>query len=202
MMAVVYGLLGAAGAAWMRGEGFEPWPEGGLAPGALLTALGLGLAAGVGLHVVYRPFRGRTSVQPLERAVTEAAATIGLSNLCYLMPGAVLAEEVFFRGAMQPAFAYGSPMLGLAIASVAFGLAHFIPPKREFWMYPVLASIAGAVFGLCYWVTGGNLVAAFTAHLTVNLLNLRLMRDRVTELAHEMEASDGLPAPPDAPPDA
>ena len=132
--------------------------------------------------------------------LTEAAATVGLSNLCYLMPGAVLAEEVFFRGAMQPAFAYGYPMLGLAVASVAFGFAHFLPPRREFWMYPVMASIAGAVFGLCYWVTGGNLIAAFTAHLTVNLLNLRLMRDQVAELAREMQAPHGLSGPP-APPE-
>ncbi|MHC5018671.1 MAG: lysostaphin resistance A-like protein [Planctomycetota bacterium] len=193
-MAVVYGLLGAAGALWMRGEGFDPWPEGGLAPGALLTAVGIGLAAGVVLHVAYRPFRGRASVQPLERAVTEAAATIGYGNLMALMPGAVLAEEVFFRGAMQPAFAYGFPLLGLAVASVAFGFAHFIPPRREFWMYPVLASVAGAIFGACWLVTGGHLLSAFAAHLTVNVLNLRLMRDTIAAAAADIELERDEPS--------
>jgi len=172
-MAVVYGLMGIAGAMWMRGEGFEPWPEDGLEPGPVLTAIGLGLAAGVGLHVAYRPFRGRDSVQPL--------------------------EEVLFRGAMQPAFAFGIPLLGLAIASVAFGFAHFVPPRREFWMYPVLASIAGAVFGGCYLLTGGNLIAAFVAHLTVNLLNLRLMRDAIAQLAAETQPPPGM-WPPHQPP--
>lgn len=196
VMAVVYGVLGAAGAFWMRAEGFDAWPEGGLEPSALLTAVGLGLATGVVLHVLYRPFRGRPSVRPLERAVTEAAAAVGYHNLLYLMPGAVLAEEVFFRGAMQPAFAYGYPMLGLAIASVAFGFAHFLPPRKEFWLYPVLASIAGACFGLCFWVTGGNLIAAFTAHLTINVLNLRLMRDKIDAAVIELER-EGPPAPPE-----
>jgi membrane protease YdiL (CAAX protease family) len=201
-MAVVYGLLGAAGAFWMKAEGFDPWPEGGVAAGALLTALGLGIAAGVGLHIAYRPFRGRGSVQPLERAVTDAAATIGYQNLMALMPGAVLAEEVFFRGAMQPAFAYGSPLLGLAVASVAFGFAHFIPPKREFWMYPLLAAVAGGVFGGCFLLTGGNLLSAFAAHLTVNVLNLRLMRDQIAAAAAEIAIEREFPSDPPGGPDS
>ena len=117
--------------------------------------------------------------------MAEAIALIGSGNLWALLPGAVLAEEVLFRGAMHPAW-------GWPVASVAFGLAHFVPPRRELWPYPVLAAVSGAAFSGAYALAGGHLVAPFVAHLTLNALNLRLLRPGIPEF--------DLPAAADEPP--
>ena len=192
---IFYGIVGIGGALWMRGSGYLPWPAGGLALGAFASACGIGAAIGVGRHLAYRPLHGRTSVGALERASEEAVAVIGLRNLFAILPGAVLAEEVFFRGAMQQAF-------GLVVASIAFGLAHFMPPRREFWVYPVLSAAAGFALGFSFWVTDGHLMAPFTAHLVVNALNLGMLRGkleaaarRIREQTQEQTEGDGE-APP------
>lgn len=174
-MALVYLGLGALGAWWMRAGGHAPWPADGLAPGPLTLAAAIGLGVGVTLHAAWAPFRRARALEPLERALVEAVQLIGPANLWALLPGAVLAEEVLFRGAMHPAW-------GWPAASVAFGLAHFMPPRREMWPYPLLAGVAGAAFSGAYVLAGGHLVAPFVAHLTLNALNLRLLRAGVPEM--------------------
>jgi membrane protease YdiL (CAAX protease family) len=180
-MALAYLGLGAAGAWWMRAGGHAPWPADGLAPGAVTLAVAVGLAIGGVLHLAYRPFRDAAALQPLARVLAEAVAMVGRGNLWALLPGAVLAEEVFFRGAMHPAW-------GWPLASVAFGLAHFLPPRRELWPYPFLAALAGAAFSGAYVLAGHHLVAPFVAHLTANALNLRLVEPTVAP-----EPTDGDP---------
>jgi membrane protease YdiL (CAAX protease family) len=52
--------------------------------------------------------------------------------------------------------------LGLAVASVLFGLAHLPDPR-----YVLLATIAGAVYGLVYQRTGA-LLASVATHVLVD----------------------------------
>lgn len=67
-------------------------------------------------------------------------------------------EEFLFRGLIQNLLSrrLGVP-LGLAIASVVFGLSHLPDPR-----YAVLASIAGAAYGYVYLRTGKVTAAAVT----------------------------------------
>ena len=74
------------------------------------------------------------------------------------------AEEALFRGALQPE-------VGLVIASLLFGLAHFAP-RRDLAAWAPAAVIAGFVLGSLYAWTG-NLIAPVVAHATVNAINLR-----------------------------
>ena len=75
-----------------------------------------------------------------------------------------VAEEAFFRGALQPA-------LGWLLASLIFGLVHFAP-RRELLPWTGFALGAGMLLGgLFEWT--GNLVAPIVAHVVINAVNLR-----------------------------
>jgi uncharacterized protein len=79
-----------------------------------------------------------------------------------------IGEELFFRGVLQPVFSrwMGNVWIGLAIASVLFGLMHCVT-----WSYGVLAALIGAYFG---WVTlvEANLVVVIVAHALYDFLVL------------------------------
>ncbi len=73
-------------------------------------------------------------------------------------------EEAMFRGAVQKGLeGYLGLWPALAVASVVFGLLHAITP-----LYFLLASLAGAYFGLVYHYSG-NLLAAAAVHALYDL---------------------------------
>ena len=82
-----------------------------------------------------------------------------------------VAEEAFFRGALQP-------HVGLVAASLIFGVVHFVP-RREFLPWTVFAVAAGFLLGWLFDTTG-NLVAPVVAHTTINAVNLWLLSNRHT----------------------
>jgi hypothetical protein len=74
-----------------------------------------------------------------------------------------LPEEALFRGTIQGLIEKVSrPWIALAVASVIFGLAHF--PD---WRYILLATLAGAAYGLAYLQTR-NLAAPILTHFLVD----------------------------------
>jgi len=77
-----------------------------------------------------------------------------------------IAEEMFFRGAMQPA-------VGLTLSGLAFGLVH-IGPRRAFLPWTIWAILMGWVFGVLYAVTG-ELLAPVVAHCLINYENLHFI---------------------------
>lgn len=80
-----------------------------------------------------------------------------------------VAEEAFFRGALQP-------HVGLVAASLIFGVVHFVP-RREFLPWTAFAVAAGFLLGWLFDTTG-NLVAPVVAHTTINAVNLWLLSNR------------------------
>ena len=77
-----------------------------------------------------------------------------------------VAEEAFFRGALQP-------QLGLPATSLLFALAHFAP-RRDLLPWTAFALAAGFALGALFEATG-NLVAPTLAHAVVNAINLWLL---------------------------
>ncbi len=77
-----------------------------------------------------------------------------------------VAEEMLFRGALQPIF-------GIAAVSVVFGLLH-IAPGKKFLPWPFQATLMGFAFGGLYWLTG-DLIAPVLAHFTINYQNLHFI---------------------------
>ncbi|MCS5634940.1 MAG: CPBP family intramembrane metalloprotease, partial [Myxococcota bacterium] len=105
-----------------------------------------------------------------------ALGPIGVPNAVLLAFASGIAEEMFFRGALQP-------RVGLVAASVLFALLHFLP-RRALWPWTVFALAAGLLFGgLFQWT--GNLIAPVTAHIVVNAVNLPVLERRFGQAARE-----------------
>jgi membrane protease YdiL (CAAX protease family) len=77
------------------------------------------------------------------------------------------AEELFFRGAMQPA-------LGLLLTSLIFGAVH-TGPRRVFVAWSVWAFIMGLLFGVIFELSG-VLWGPVLAHVWINQRNMAYMR--------------------------
>ena len=80
-----------------------------------------------------------------------------------------VAEEAFFRGALQPA-------VGWVAASLLFGLAHFAP-RKELLPWTGFTIVAGFLLGALFDRTG-NLIAPVFAHFLINAINLRFLAVR------------------------
>jgi len=80
-----------------------------------------------------------------------------------------VAEEAFFRGALQPA-------VGWVAASLLFGLAHFVP-RKELLPWTGFTVAAGFLLGALFDRTG-NLIAPVFAHFLINAINLRFLAVR------------------------
>ena len=76
------------------------------------------------------------------------------------------AEEIFFRGAIQP-------LLGLLPTSLLFGLMHLIP-RRTFLPWAIYAVFAGFLFG-CLLELRQNLFPSILSHVLVNFVMILVL---------------------------
>jgi membrane protease YdiL (CAAX protease family) len=166
-----YGGLWSLAFAWRRWGQGEPL---GLAdPDAQVRWLAhaaLGLLAG-GLVIAGSAWlTGRVEAgERLARALAQAVGPLRPGQAWLLALASGIAEEAFFRGALQP-------VAGLWLTSLLFALAHFVP-RRELWLWSVFSGAAGLLLGGLYELTG-NLLAPTVAHVVVNGVNLnRLVRE-------------------------
>ncbi len=94
-----------------------------------------------------------------EEVVRPLFATCSLIDLAVIAALAGVGEEMLFRGVLQEVLsARLNPWLGLAVASVIFGLFHPITPG-----YIVLATGMGAYLGY-WWIVTGNLLTVSITH--------------------------------------
>ncbi len=155
--------------------------------------LGLGLAAslplvlGLGLCV-------RWPIGPLgkikqfsEEVIVPIFRGCTVADLALISLLAGLGEEFLFRGVIQGSldrrFGVG---IGLAIASVLFGLVHLVT-----WTYAVLAGLIGLYFGLLVYFTD-NLLTAIVPHALYDFIALvyltrRRPQDAVAQVSEEQK---------------
>lgn len=141
------------------------------------------LGAGFGLAVVVLGM-GLDRVAQWARRLNEAfVALLGelsLGEIFVIALASSIGEELFFRGFLQQILSEqvfsgaGAQWLGLALASLAFGLVHIGPDLKTFWPWTAMALVLGTCLGALYLYTG-NLLAPILAHFTINFLNLSLM---------------------------
>ena len=110
---------------------------------------------------------GRDHIVPLVRDLT----TVELATLALC---AGIGEEILFRGWLQmlltgPADEWTLPsmILGVSVASIAFGLVHAITR-----LYVIVVTLMGVVFGLMLLLTGNLLVPIF-AHAAFDYIQLK-----------------------------
>jgi membrane protease YdiL (CAAX protease family) len=152
-------------------DGVIPWRE---APTEVVLPLAwrIGAGLGAGLAVVgasrlwtVRSAAGRAVAAELGRLIGPVSAP--RAWLLALSSG--LAEEAFFRGALQP-------RVGWLAATVLFAALHFVP-TRQLRSWALFALVAGGLFGALFAATG-DLLAPALAHIVVNGLNLRWLGSR------------------------
>lgn len=170
---IFYALLFAAALCWTRLEArpLALAPSAGPRDGARwLGDLALGLGAGGALVLASRAL---TAASAAGRALADALARLlgrpGPGACVVLALTSGVAEEAFFRGALQP-------RVGLVAASLLFAFAHFVP-RRVFLPWLAFAFAAGLCFGGLLEATG-SLLAPIAAHACVNALNLRWLATR------------------------
>lgn len=162
-----YGVLAIVAVLWdlLRGgvSGILPGPD---SMGLLRAAvLGLAFAALVVIasRMLERRFRWARKISEI------LARTIGPlrdNELAVYAVASGVAEELFFRGAMQPA-------IGFWLTSAIFALAHggF---DRNLRGWVVMAGVVGMGLGALQIVTGGVL-APVIAHFTINYFELHAL---------------------------
>ncbi|HEX2165015.1 MAG TPA: type II CAAX endopeptidase family protein [Thermoanaerobaculia bacterium] len=161
---VFYLLLGLAGLVWI-GTREELIP---LAlfvdAGGWWIDLGLGVAAGgalLGLWWLLARFL--PAGRELERRIAELLGPLATDEAIALAFLSGVAEELFFRGAVQGSW-------GWLWATVLFAVLH-TGPGLSFRLWTLFAIVAGGLFGgLLEW--RGNLLAPIVAHFVVNAVNL------------------------------
>ncbi len=136
---------------------------------AEMVALGavLGLAAGLLIWLSVRAvkaFQRSRSMRVLE--VLYGATWLQAFLLCAV---AAFAEELLFRGALQPD-------LGVWATALLFGLLHAYGK-----LYIVVAVLAGIVLGFLYQLSG-SLPAAIAAHAVYNLTIMLLIKTKLFPL--------------------
>jgi CAAX protease family protein len=163
------GLLGVA-LLWAAFSGRSPFYASALAERDGIDGvrdLGAGLLAGAIVIAVSWELTRRTRWgDALARALAALLGPLSLASCVWLAVLSGVAEEAFFRGALQP-------RLGIVGASLLFGLAHFAP-RREFLPWTFFSIAAGLLFGVLFDTTG-NLLAPIAAHFLINAVNLRLL---------------------------
>lgn len=169
---IFYLVLAIAGLLWVgaqRGRlGLDLFVD----PGSWWIDLGAGLATGgVLLLLWWLLCRSVAAARALEAEVARLLAPLAVAEALSLALISALAEELFFRGALQGA-------IGLVPAAVLFALLH-AGPGKSFRVWTLFALAGGLALGALVALRGpvGPLGGAIVAHLLVNGVNLvRLAR--------------------------
>jgi hypothetical protein len=168
---VFYGVILTAAVAWRSGWAGEPLlyasAEAAQAGLSLPTDVALGLvAAGAVIGLSSELTRRTRFGAELARTLAQLLGPLTVAQCVVLALSSGIAEEAFFRGALQP-------RVGLLAASLLFGAAH-LAPRRELLPWTAFSIAAGFLLGgLFEWT--GNLVAPVVCHVVVNAVNLRLL---------------------------
>jgi len=166
-VAAFYGIVGAAAVSWrLWADGVLPWRSPpGAAVASLWLRLGLGVTTGLALVVLSRVAARRLpAARTLAAELSQLLGPLSAGRAWGYALASGLAEEAFFRGALQP-------QVGLVAATLLFGAAHYVP-RQGLRVWAVFALVAGALFGVLFEGTG-DLLAPALAHVVVNGLNLR-----------------------------
>lgn len=136
------------------------------------VAIGLGVGAALGGLMRWLLSRQPTWLALLSRSIDEqlvpTVGRLGPGQIVLVSLAAGVGEELCFRGWLQP-------LLGPAVASLAFGAAHVAGMRT--WPLGAWATVMGGALGALVTPTGG-LGASMTAHACYDLIAFQYLRTR------------------------
>ena len=170
-IAVLYALILVVGLIWCRlGSHRLIVPR---AIGDRSLDLAIALAAGLAVVLAVALIARWTALlEPIEAELASRIGPLTRREVWTISTYASLVEEVFFRGAFLPsaARALGSPVAGLVITSLVFGVLHK-GPNRRFLPWTLFATLAGGLLGWLYLRTG-DIVAPTFLHFVITVANM------------------------------
>ncbi len=174
--ALAYGGLGALGATLAEACGQSPltteaWAHTSGWVGLLASLAFGGLIAFVTVRVT-RVVGSARWARTLHLDLRPVAYGLDDTAILLMAIASGLGEELFFRGWL-------TPLVGVLASSAAFGVLHQVRGRAR-WAWAAWAAVMGVAFGSVYKLTG-NLAGPIVAHVTVNAVNLRYLRDHDPE---------------------
>ncbi len=146
----------------------EPWLEAPYTTRFALSVLG-GVTLGIVVIASTRMLVRRvTWAQNLHLEFRNLLGPLSGPSIAVLALTSGFAEEMFFRGAMQPA-------LGLWLSALIFGAVH-VGPNRSFLPWTVWAFAMGLAFGVLFVATG-VLWGPIIAHVLINYRNMSFIQE-------------------------
>ena len=134
----------------------------------LASSIGLGLALALTVVAMTPLLVDRTKwARELHAELAEIISPLSFAEITWLALASGFAEELFFRGAMQP-------VLGLLITSVIFGAVH-VGPRPVFVVWTTWAFVMGLLLGSIFELTG-VLWGPVLAHVWINQRNMTFIR--------------------------
>ncbi len=172
-LALAYGVVGLLGAALavvfgQRPFTRAPWlPTSGLE--AVAASLLLGVAfAGLVIIVTRRLLQRAVWARALHGKLRPVFRDADDGALWAMAIASGVAEEMFFRGFL-------SVTIGVWLSSLVFGALHQVRGAGR-WGWAASAFAVGVGMSVIYALTG-ELVGCIVAHILINALNLRYLRD-------------------------
>jgi membrane protease YdiL (CAAX protease family) len=104
-------------------------------------------------------------------------------DIVALTASSAIAEELLFRGWL-------TPLTGVVVSSLLFGLMHYTPRNRGMWSWIPAAFVIGLALGWMFELVG-NLTAPIIAHAVINHRNLRFIGSYDPNRAIPPEKSGG-----------
>lgn len=189
-----YGAVALGALLWGWGRGNldlyhhpEPW-LGLVFPVSTALAVALGVAVGVLVIALTKVFVRRAAwAKRLHGEFRSLLGPLTGGEIAVFAITSGIAEEMLFRGAMQPAF-------GLLLSGLVFGLVH-VGPRRGFLAWTVWATVMGWVFGALYALTG-ELLAPMLAHFLINYENLHFIDAYDPTRRDRKDGDDAAQGPP------
>jgi membrane protease YdiL (CAAX protease family) len=158
-------------ASWAGANPFvaaDPWLGASGLPAALVSA-GLGALVAAATIAATRVLVRRAGwARALHADLRPVVRDSSDTALLVVAVASGIGEEILFRGLLVPA-------VGVVAAALVFGLVHQVRGRAR-WGWMVWATVMGLAFGLVFRVTG-SLVGPMLAHVAINAVNLRLLRD-------------------------
>lgn len=144
---------------------FAPSPQ-----GHVEVDFALGLATGLALVWLSQWAALRVpAFRDMSEALSEILRPLSHRDVLAQAFFSALAEELFFRGFLQP-------RLGLHVTSLLFGLVHF-PRDRRLRIWQPMGIALGYLLGWMF-LARGSIVAPFLTHFAVNYFNMHFVLAR------------------------
>jgi membrane protease YdiL (CAAX protease family) len=176
---LLYGSMAVAAMIWIRFAGPRSFSAM-LLESAPWEAMGAGLLAGLFMAGAAAALSVTVpAVRELETEFAEVCADQRAHEIVILSILSGAAEELYFRGAMQPVLVLKAGNVlgdgwavpaGIGLTSAVFAAFH-VPWSRRMVTWPLLAFGAGVLLGLLM-VWTGSLAAPMAAHMAVNAIGL------------------------------